>query len=125
MRFVKAKEGPKKSVIYTNDDGESFIASSGDRNWRNNNPGNLKPGSVSRRNGQIGVAGGFAVFPDPETGHKALLDSLLNAHGNENLAQMIKIYAPKSENKTAWYRRFLRKRTGVKDNRKIKDFFTC
>ena len=122
MRFTKAKEGPKGSVIYTDENGDQFVASSGDRNWRNNNPGNLKPGNVSRRNGQIGVVGGFAVFPDPQTGHQALLDSLLTAHGNESLAQMIKVYAPNSENKTSVYLNFLRRRTGVKDGRKIKDF---
>jgi hypothetical protein len=48
MRFVKAEDGPRESVIYTREDGEQFVASSGNRNWRNNNPGNLKPGSVSR-----------------------------------------------------------------------------
>jgi len=121
-RFIKAESGPKESVIYIDDSGKRFQYSGGDRNWRNNNPGNLKPGDVSKRNGQIGSAGGFAVFPDAETGHVALLDSLKNAHGNKDLSQMIGVFAPKFENNTARYLRFLRKRSGVKDNKKIKDF---
>jgi len=35
---------------------------------RNNNPGNLRSGT-----GQVGTAGGFAVFPDAETGWAALV----------------------------------------------------
>lgn len=79
-------------------------------------------GKVSKRNGQIGVAGGFAVFPDLESGRKALQDSLMNTHGEKDLENMIEVYAPKHENNTSLYLRFLRKRTGVTDNKKIKDF---
>ena len=121
-RYIKAEPGPKNTVIYTDEDGNRVEFSGGDRTWRNQNPGNLVPGNVSRRNGQIGVAGGFAIFPNYETGHKALIDSLKSSHGEKDLVQMIRVYAPKHENKTAVYLRFLRKKTGVKDNRKIKDF---
>lgn len=121
-RFVKAEAGLKSSVTYIDDSGKKYIYSGGDRTWRNNNPGALVAGDVSKRNGQIGVAGGFAVFPDYESGHNALIDSLLNSHGNKNLEQMIKVYAPKRENNTAKHLRFLRQQTGVKDGKKIKDF---
>ena len=121
-RFVRAESGPKDSVIYFNDDGKLFIYSGGDRNWRNQNPGNLVPGNVSARNGAIGKAGRFAVFPTKEAGHTALLDSLKNAHGNKSLQGMIGRFSPKHENKTPRYLRFLRKQTGVKDNTKINDF---
>ena len=63
-RFVKAFAGPGTSVIYVDDNGSHVIYSDGSRTWRNNNPGNLLTGTVSRRNGQIGVAGLFAVFPE-------------------------------------------------------------
>jgi hypothetical protein len=121
-RFVEAFAGPGTSVIYVDDNGSHVIYSDGSRTWRNNNPGNLRTGTVSRRNGQIGVAGRFAVFPDYQAGHAAHVDLLLNVYGNRDLAGLIKAYAPESENDSKKYLRYLRQHTGVKDNRKIKDF---
>jgi hypothetical protein len=119
---VRARQGPKNTVIYTDDKSKEWIFSGGDRTWRNNNPGNLVPGSVSKRNGAIGIAGGFAVFPDYETGHNALLDCLRTTYANADIPRLIRDYAPKHENKTELYARFLRRRTGVKDDRKVRDF---
>lgn len=82
----------------------------------------MRPGSISRANGQIGTAGGFAVFPDQESGHRALLDLLKTKYWNQSLNQLIRAYAPPKENKTAKYLRFLKKQTGVSDNRKISKF---
>ena len=65
-RFVEAFPGRGTSVVYVDENGYRVLYSEGDRTWRNNNPGNLRPGTVSRRNGPIGVAGRFAVFPDYE-----------------------------------------------------------
>ena len=121
-RYIKARPGPKNSVIYTDSDGNEWIFEKGSRPWRNQNPGDLVPGKVSKRNGAIGSAGGFAVFPDYQTGHTALLDSLLNEHGNKDIRSLMKVYAPPKENKTERYIRFVQKRTGVKTNKKIKDF---
>ena len=94
--FGKALPGPGNSVIYEGADGKKYKYSGGDRAWRNNNPGNLVPGIVSKRNGVIGKAGGFAVFPSYESGHAALLDSLKSMHGNKNLKEMIGVYARKN-----------------------------
>lgn len=121
-RYVKAEAGPWNSVIYMDEAGNRFIARGGNQNYRNNNPGNLVPGGISKKNGQIGVAGGFAVFPDLDTGRKALRDSLKTTHGAKTLAEMIAKYAPENENDTKRYLAFLRAQTGVKDDRKIKDF---
>lgn len=121
-RFIKAESGAKNSVIYTDETGKNFVFSGGTRTWKNQNPGNLVSGSISKRHGQIGVAGGFAVFPDREAGHRALLDCLQTTYGNKDLEQMIRQFAPSSENDTRRYLSFLRKKTGVNDNRKIKDF---
>ncbi len=121
-RFIEAFAGPGTSVTYIDENGFYSLYSEGSRNWRNNNPGNLRPGSVSRRNGQIGVAGKFAVFPDLEAGRAAHVDLLLNVYGNKDLTGLIKAYAPSSENDTKKYLRFLRKHTGVSDSRKIKEF---
>lgn len=122
-KFIKATPGPKHSVIYETEDGRKFCYSKGNWTWRNNNPGNLVPGEVSKRNGAIGKVGGFAVFPDYESGHKAHLDSLKNKHGNKDLEDLIDVYAPDEDgNDTENYVRFLRKKTGVKDDKKVKDF---
>ena len=122
--FVRAYPGKQGSVIYESSDGEKFVFSGGDPNWRNQNPGNLVPGKVSARNGAIGKAGKFAVFPTREAGHAALLDSLRNVYGEKSLFQMIHGYAPKHENKTSRYLRFLQQKTEVKNEKKIKDFTT-
>lgn len=49
-KFIKAKEGPKRTVIYTDEENREFEYSGGDLNWRTNNPGNLHTGDVARRN---------------------------------------------------------------------------
>lgn len=121
MKFISARQ-EGRTVIYTADDGTQIRYSGGDPAWRTNNPGNLWPGSVSKRNGAIGKFDSFVVFPDYETGHEALLDSLRTTYGQKSLEGMIGGYAPKHENKTTHYLRFLRDKTDIKDNRKIKDF---
>ncbi len=122
-KFVKAGPGPRHSVIYESEDGRKFCFSKGNWTWRNNNPGNLVVGKVSKRNGAIGKAGGFAVFPDYKTGHQAHLDCLKNEHGTKDLKALIKVYAPKEDgNDPENYVRFLRGKIGVKGDKKIKDF---
>jgi hypothetical protein len=120
--FVKAQAGMRHSVIYTEDTGKFFKYSGGSWSWRNHNPGNLRPGSVSRRNNQIGTAGKFAVFPDDETGRSALVDCLKNIHGEKSIDNLVESYVPPNENDTVRYRKFLHKNTGIEDNKKIKDF---
>ena len=81
------------------------------------------PGHVSKRHNQIGVAGGFAVFPDYETGHSALIDCLRTTHWNESIDKMLDGYAPKKYNPNlAKYKKFLHQQTGVIGNKKIRDF---
>ncbi len=121
-KFVKATPSSKNSVIYETDDGRKFRFSKGTRTWRNNNPGNLVVGKVSARNGAIGKAGGFAVFPSYDIGHDALLDSLRNEHGNKDLSRLIEVFAPSFENDTKRYLKFLREKTGITDTKKIESF---
>ncbi|HEY8269706.1 MAG TPA: DUF3892 domain-containing protein [Pseudobdellovibrionaceae bacterium] len=121
-KYTKAEPGQGHSVIYTDADGKQWKFVGGSRPWRNQNPGNLVPGNVSKRNGTIGAAGGFAIFPDYETGHCALLDSLKNVHGNKDIALLMKVYAPPKENDTKKYIAFMRKKIGIKGNKKIKEF---
>src|ERR1043165_167094 len=87
MTFVKARAGPvnygdpegRFTVQYFDEDGNLTIRSGGKRAWRCNNPGNLKksPYSMSKKRRSIGFAGDvsdvYAVYPDYETGHEALI----------------------------------------------------
>lgn len=115
--FIKAESGMRHSVIYTDDSGQYFRYSGGTWTWRNNNPGNVRPGEISRKNGQIGVVFTFAVFPDKESGHMALLDVLKITYGNSSIDQMMEHYAPPHENNTIRYAKYLHKFTGVDDDR--------
>ena len=121
-KYVKAETGPGNSVIYTDSNGSQWKFDGGSRPWRNQNPGNLVVGNVSKRNGAIGKAGGFAVFPDYDTGHAALLDSLKNVHGDKDIPALMNVYAPPKENQTKKYILFIRKKTGVNGSKKIQDF---
>lgn len=117
--FIKAEKGPADSDIYTNSDGKRFIARGGHRNYRNNNPGNLVSGTVSKRNGQIGVVARFAVFPTEEAGWNALRDCLKNTYGNYTIIEMVPKYAPSHENDTDAYVATLLKNTGISKNKRI------
>lgn len=122
-KYVKARQGPKNSVIYTDKNGDDWIFEDGNIPWRNQNPGDMKQGGVSRRNGSIGSANGFAVFPDYDTGHAALLDLLKNTYANRDIRKLMGAYAPpKDRNKTERYIKFVQKLTGVKGDKKIKNF---
>lgn len=87
MVFVKAQSGPPNvgdpeelfTVQYFDEQGNMTIRSGGTRAWRCNNPGNLKKSSYStgKSRRSIGTAGVgkniYAVYPDYETGHEALV----------------------------------------------------
>ena len=108
MGFIKAEPGIKHPVIYTDDTGNYFRYSGGTWAWRNNNPGNCRPGKISKSHGQIGVVFNFAVFPDKESGHLALLDVLKITYANSSIYEMMMVFAPPKENNTAKYIKFLR-----------------
>lgn len=71
------------------------------RSFRNHNEGNLRSSPF-----QIGTDGGYAVFPDNATGHKALKHQLTIAangqsavyHPSMTLYDFFKTYAPSSDN---------------------------
>lgn len=121
-RFIEAKQGSNHSVIYTDTTGKRLRFTGGTWTWRNHNPGNLRTGTVSRRYNQIGKAGGFAIFPDYEAGFQAMIYLLRVHYSNYSINSLTKAYAPPKENNTAAYARFLHQKTGVKGNKKIKDF---
>ncbi len=120
--YIKAERALKRSVIYTNTDGKHFRHFGGTVAWRNHNPGNIRPGKISRRHNQIGAINNFAVFPDYQSGHEALIDVIKTNYWNSSITEMMEAFAPSSENNTKSYIKFLQKFTGVSDNKKIKNF---
>lgn len=119
-RYIKAEEGLHHTVIYTDDSGRYFRFSGGTWTWRNHNPGNLYPAAVSARHNRIGRTKHFAIFPDYENGHLALLDSLTTTHGERSIDKLVKKFAPKEDgNDVEGYIKFLRDKTGVTDDKKI------
>lgn len=121
-KFIQAVRGMKNSVIYTDTDGRYFRFSEGTWAWRNHNPGNVWAGAISKKHHQIGKVNGFAIFPDDESGHESLLDTLIATYGNSTIHEMIYSYAPPKENPTKKYEKFLREKTGIYDDTLIKMF---
>ena len=109
-------------VIFVAYDNTQYKQVGGTRAWRNNNPGNIRMSDFSQRAGAIGVAGGFAVFPDEATGMRAVKSLLLgNSYKNLTIANAISRYAPPTENNTVAYQRSIERLTGLSINRKISD----
>ncbi len=120
--FVRAEEGPNRTVRYFDEQGRVTIYSGGTRAWRNNNPGNIRAGEFANRHGAIGMAGGFAVFPDYATG-RAAVTALLQTRTYQRLtiAEAIARYAPPTENDTAAYQDRVRRMTGLDPSRRLND----
>lgn len=123
LQYIRAS-APKNSrdVVYESPDGTRTRRTGGTRAWRNLNPGNIRYSEFSRRAGAIGRAGGFAVFPDEETGMRAI-NALLrtDTYNNLTIAGAISRYAPPSENNTAAYHRQIERLTGLSINRRVRD----
>jgi hypothetical protein len=125
-KYVKAYPGPNYSVIYRDDQGKRFLFSGGTWAWRNQNPGNLRPGGISKRKGQIGISldqqsKPFAIFRDLESGYAALGQVLMSQKYQEkSLDDAIATYAPSSENDTKRYQAFVRKKLQLRGAVKLK-----
>jgi hypothetical protein len=121
-QFIRAVGGMKHSVIYTDTDERHFRFSGGTWAWRNHNPGNVWAGKISKKHNQLGKTHGFAIFPDDQSGHESLLETLIKTYGNSSIHEMIYNYAPPKENPTKKYEKLLREKTGIDDNTPIKKF---
>lgn len=77
----------------------------GNRNWRNNNPGNLEFGNFAKSQGAIGSDGRFAVFPTYDAGRAAKETLLFESpsYRDRTISSAINRYAPPSENNTSAY----------------------
>lgn len=110
----------KHDVVYTRSDGNKLLRSGGTRAWRNNNPGCLRYSDFTIQQGAIGEAGGFAVFPDEETGMRAIGALLKSDKYNKlTISQAISKYAPPHENDTDHYNASLKRMTGLPVNTKL------
>lgn len=106
----------RQEVIYTNPDGTRY-RKTGDRSYRNNNPGNLEYGQIARSNGAIGSDGRFAVFPDMESGKNAAVANLQrDRYQRLTLGNALKTWAPPHENDVARYQNHIREKTGFNMN---------
>lgn len=117
-RFVRAYERGAQ-VIYVDQMGRRWVREGGTRSWRNNNPGNLRATPFTRRVGAIGSAGGFAVFPDYQTGRNALATLLRGrTYRDLTISQMVSRYTATDQEA---YRQCLRRYTHLDLNRRIRE----
>jgi hypothetical protein len=119
VRIVET--GPGYNIIEMADG--TIVKRKGDRNWRNNNPGNIEYGEFAKRMGAIGSDGRFAIFPNYETGRRAKEHLLFNTNSYRNLTldQAINRYAPSFENNTSAYIQNVAASAGVDPNTKMSD----
>lgn len=111
-------EGPSKQAQAIGQiEGFNAKGSSPNRPQRNHNPGDIEYGDFARKNGATGTDGRFAIFPDDQTGYRAL-DALLKSKDYKDLtvAQAISKFAPPKENDTAKYIKDFTARTGLGAN---------
>lgn len=112
----------RRDVLYVMNNNDTIRRAGGTRAWRNMNPGNLVYGEFARNNGAIGKGGKFAVFPDEETGRKALAELLKSdKYCNLTIDRAIIKYAPPKENNVALYKQRLKKLTGLPLNLRLRD----
>lgn len=85
---------------------------------RNNNPGNIRPGSNWQGmtgTAQCGASGTFVVFSSPVWGIRAIGKDLLTKYsrGLNTIRKIITVYAPPSENNTNAYIDAVAREVGV------------
>ncbi len=84
--YISAEPGMKHSTIYMDESGKYYRFSNGTWTWRNHNPGNIRPRSHGKKwTAQIGVVDNFAVFPNNELGHSALIELLKTVYFKANI----------------------------------------
>ena len=127
-RYIHAEDGRGISVVYTDEFGDKYVFSGGTRTWRNHNPGNVRPGEISKKHRAIGFSttgghGKFAVFPDIESGRRAMVAALKRRYLEKNIYWLVRKYAPEEDgNDVVKYTAFLKKYTNIPDEKLLKDF---
>ncbi|WP_147426718.1 LysM peptidoglycan-binding domain-containing protein [Trinickia fusca] len=110
------------TVHYFDAEGNETLYIGGSFAWRFNNPGNVTKPSRYMMPGAIGYGlristdkVPFIIFPDRETGHQAHVKVLKEQYGNSTIRNMISAYAPKKQNDTEGYIKFVTGRAGVSE----------
>lgn len=102
--IVKVEDfGPGWNVVKRADG--SIEKRIGNRNWRNNNPGNIEFGSFTQKFNALQGDPRFAIFPTYDDGRSAKRELIFYGknYTNLSLSQAIARYAPPTENNTASY----------------------
>lgn len=95
-------------VVYLNS-----VRVGGNRNWRNNNMGNIEYGEFAKHHGAIGTDGRFAIFPDDATGTAAARDLLrTESYQDLSIREAIARFAPSEENNVSEYVGHIQQSTG-------------
>jgi hypothetical protein len=112
--FTKVLASSPRGLTVVGADGRTYVVT-GDRNLRNNNPGNIEAGSFANGMGAVGSDGRFAVFPDYATGQSAQQHLQFNtpSYAGKTIEQAINQYAPPSENNSAGYAAGVARAVGV------------
>ncbi|MFA5859957.1 MAG: RHS repeat-associated core domain-containing protein, partial [Elusimicrobiota bacterium] len=90
----------------------SQIRQGGTISWRHNNPGNMECGDNPDKYGAIACIDERSVFPDYETGFKAISRLLRDVYNNLSIRDTMYKYAPPNENRTEAYIQFIVEQTG-------------
>ncbi len=117
---VAAVNNPNKAktTSYVDAAGYSQTDVTGNRGWRNNNPGNIEAGRFTKsQEGYIGTDGRFAVFDTYENGVKAQAALLgTKAYNGLTISQAVAKYAPPTENNTLAYTNAVAAALGLPSN---------
>ena len=114
-----ARNGPSasvtgKTVTYTYSDGSKIIRT-GTHSFRDNNPGDLRSG-----HGSIGRDKGFAIYPSPEVGRRALHETLVGKYADSSISSTMRSFAPGSDgNNPKAYAATLSSAVGVSESTRI------
>jgi len=104
-------------------------ANFGSRAWRNNNPGNLRA-SPFATGSDVGVQGTYCIFNHYFVGFYALLYDLhskvrgktsTGLNPNSQLHELMRVYAPPTENDPEAYLKFVSDKTGISATTCLKD----
>lgn len=88
----------------------------------NNNPCNLRAGG-KKFVGEIGERKGFRVFDCMRNGYRAAFVTLqtYRKNGSDTIKKIINRWAPPNENNTSEYIKFVCKKTGYEEDKKLSD----
>jgi hypothetical protein len=93
------------------------------RGIRNNNPGNIKLNAKNAWQGKVaqGTDDTFEQFKDPLSGLRAMAVLLVRHYdkGARSIPQLVSIWAPPNENKTAWYIKAVVRQTGFGEDEQL------